>query len=362
MSNIGAIRFDKHARSWYVEIYWQGKQHRFFRLPIQGGDMISCKTKEMADALKYIINRQIDQGVFFPERYKIKRPLHLKAYASTWLDSQRHLMAGTRIIYRQSLENHIIPVLGHVFINDVTEGLLDDFIKRLDIGPKSKSNVLGVLMKILHDAERNKDIEKAPFKPVMRGKNKVVDPEVIWLEPRDQDRIIENLSPQYRPIIMFMMMSGCRPSEARALQWSDVLWARKEIVFRNTFDLKENLVPVKGKRPMPVPMMDDLQMLLESIEKTLSTFVFINPATGKPFSAVVLGKVFKSATIKALGYSVGMAHACRTSFAQQAANGGMDISMLSRWLRHSDSRITKRYYEFKTSSMKSALDKVKKIR
>jgi hypothetical protein len=30
--------------------------------------------------------------------------------------------------------------------------------------------------------------------------------------------------------------------------------------------------------------------------------------------------------------------------------------------RHSGTRVTKRYYEFQTSSMKSAVDKVRKIR
>lgn len=363
MSNIGTVRYDAKSKVWYVDIWWKNERHKIFRLPIQGGDLISCKSKEMADTLKYVINRQIDQGIFFPERFKVKKPLHLKAYAEEWIEKQKHLMVGTLTIYKQYINNYITPHLGQIFITDITEGTLEDFVNNLNIGPKSKQNIIGCLMKILHDAERHHDIDRAPKKPVFSGKNKVVDPEVIWLEPKEQDLILENLSEQYRPIIMFMMMTGCRPSEARALQWSDIKWSRNEIVFRWTFDLKENLVTVKGKRPLPVPIVDDLKILLESIDKKqLSPYVFLNPKTGKSFSAVVLGKVFKNATIKALGYSIGMAHACRTSFAQQMANSGMEISMLSRWLRHSDTKVTKRYYEFKTSSMKSAADKVRKLR
>ena len=117
------------------------------------------------------------------------------------------------------------------------------------------------MMKILHDAERAHDIDKAPAKPVMRGTDKVVDPEIIWLEPAEQEKILAHLAPKYRPIYMFGVLTGCRPSEARALQWNDVKLSRGEIVFRHAFDIYENLVPVKGKRPLPVPITDELRTL-----------------------------------------------------------------------------------------------------
>ena len=45
-------------------------------------------------------------------------------------------------------------------------------------------------MKILRDAERNRDLDRAPNKPTLRGSDTVVDPEVIWLEPAEQYRIL----------------------------------------------------------------------------------------------------------------------------------------------------------------------------
>jgi len=361
MSNIGHVRYDKKGKTWYVELWLNGKHHRLYRLPIAGGELVSCKTENMAQTLKFTINRQIDQEIFYPERFKKKQPLHLKAYAETWLSKQDHLMNATKIAYKQYINKHLVPVIGHVFINDINEGMLDDLINKLNVAPKSKQNIISCLMKILNDAERHHDIDKAPKKPIMRGTNKVIDPEVIWLEPKEQELIIAKLKPEYRNVIIFMMMTGCRPSEARALQWDDVKFSRGEIIFRNTFDCKEKLVMVKGKRPMPIPIIDDVRILLESIEKTLQPFVFINAFTGRPFSAH-LTDVFGTACKRALGYKIGMAKAGRTSFAQQMANNGMEISMLSRFLRHTDTKITKRYYEYKTSSMKSAVDKVRKIR
>ncbi len=194
-SNIGSVRYDKTSESWFVDLRWKGKRHRIFRMPIQGGLLIQCKSKEMGDALKVIINTQIDMGVFNPERFKQKKPLHVKAYVEPWFARQTHLMAATRKAYRTYLDKYIIPVLGDQFITDITHGDLDSFVKSIRLGPKSKDNILGCIMKILHDAERNRDIDRAPNKPTLRGYDKVVDPEVIWLQPAEQERILAQLAP-----------------------------------------------------------------------------------------------------------------------------------------------------------------------
>jgi len=357
----GKVREDKKSKCWYLDLWLKGIHHRLYRLPIQGGEMVSCKTEGMAETLQFVVSRQIDQKIFRPERFKVKRPLHMKAYAEAWYSKQTHLGASTRGSYRTYLDKYIIPALGDRFITDISESDLETFTKGLTLAPKSKDNVLGCLMKILHDAERSKDIDKAPYKPVLRGSDKVVDPEVIWLEPPEQLKIINTLAPQYRPVILFGMMTGCRPSEARALQWDDVKLSRGEIVFRHSFDPTGKLIPVKGKRPLPVPISDELRTLIDEIPRNLTPYVFMNQITGRPFTRN-LTKVFNRASKKALGYSIGIAKATRTSFAQQLANSGMEIHMVSRWLRHSGTKITKRYYEFQTASMKSAVDKVRKLR
>ena len=60
MSNEGRVREDKTSGTYFVDIWWKGERHRLYRLPIQGGDMVSCKTREMAETLRFVINRQIE--------------------------------------------------------------------------------------------------------------------------------------------------------------------------------------------------------------------------------------------------------------------------------------------------------------
>jgi len=363
-SDLGASRYDKKSKTWYVDLWLKGENHRIYRMPIQGGMLIPCTNKDMAEALRMIINTQIDQGIFYPDRFKKRKQFAFSAYADSWLERQKHLMEATRRDYKGYIKNHLAPFFGSKLVADITETDLEDLLNWMQSSPKTKQNVLGCMMKILNDAERAHDIDKAPGRPEMRGNNKVVDPEVIWIEPEEQQAILDALSPQYRKLIKFGMTTGVRPSEARALMKDNIKWRRREIVISHTFDYKGNLVRVKGKKALPVPMDEALEELVKEAideQKAPGEFVFVNPATGNPFGRNI-NKVFARACRKALGYTIGIAKATRTSFAQQLANEGVEIHMVSRWLRHSGTKVTKRYYEFQTSSMKSAVDKVRKIR
>jgi integrase len=43
-----------------------------------------------------------------------------------------------------------------------------------------------------------------------------------WLFQKDQISLFESLPDKHKPIIAFLMLHGCRPSEARALKCKDV--------------------------------------------------------------------------------------------------------------------------------------------
>jgi integrase len=326
-----------------------------------GGDLVLCKTKEMAKALQYVVSRQIDQGIFRAERFKQKKPLHLKAYAESWLKKQTHLMAATYRDYESYLRRYINPALGDIFIDDITTGMLGDFMKALPVAPKTKKNILGCIMKILRDAKIAGDITELPEKPIQRGKDKVIDPEVIWIEPEAQNAILDQLREIHRPLFMFLMLSGCRPSEARALRWVDIHAERSEIIVAKTFDYKGNLVPVKGKKILPIPMTEGLHYLFENITRNLSPYVFANPLTGRPYRRDALDKIWRKACKKALGDVVPLYSSTRHSYASQLVNAGVDVAIVQRLLRHTDVRITKRYYEYKTSPLRISVENVRSI-
>jgi len=363
LGKYGTIRRDSNTNGqWFLDLYWQGERHRLYRLPLRGGELVACKSQEAAEILQYIVSRQIDQGIFRPERFKVKKPLHLSAYADEWLSQQTQLMASTLRDYKSHIKNYIKPRLGDIFIDDLSAGTLESFMRTLPVSAKTKKNIMGTLMKILRDAKRAGDLFSVPDKPRAVGKDKVIDPEVHWIEPETQSKILDCIRDIHRPIYMFMMLSGVRPSEARALRWQDVHMDKQEIIIAKTLDYKGALVPVKGKKILPLPMTKALCALFQNIEKTLSPHVFPNPLTGRLYRRDAMDKIWRKACKKALGGQViPLYQSTRHSFASQLVNAGIDIAAVQRLLRHTDARTTRRYYEFKTAPLRITLDNVRSI-
>lgn len=365
MSNVGIIRYDRSAKAWFVDLPAKdsptGKREKIFSIPVLGGKLLPCKSEDWAKALKDIINSQITQGIFTPERFKRRKPMHLKEFCDQWFKGQTQLMEATKSSYQTIIDNHIEPHLGKLFLDDITSGRLNDYIKKdlSGLSPKTKVNVMGVLMEILRDAKAKRLIISMPEKPKMTANNKVIDPEIVWIEPDIQNKILDAMMERHRGIYMFMMLSGVRPSEARALQWSDIKWNHKEIIIANTIDIKGHIVPVKGKKILPIPMTESLTYLLENTKRDIkSPHVFPNPITHRIYRRDALDKIWRKACMKAIGHIVKLYHATRHSYASQLVNAGMDISAVQRLLRHTDSRTTRRYYEYKTEPLRVKLDQV----
>ena len=56
---------------------------------------------------------------------------------------------------------------------------------------------------------------------------------IIWLTEIEQDRILEFVPPQHQPILNFIRVYGCRPSEACNLRKADIDWGKRIVTFRD---------------------------------------------------------------------------------------------------------------------------------
>lgn len=57
---------------------------------------------------------------------------------------------------------------------------------------------------------------------------------VRWITPEEAERLIAAAAPHIRPLIVFLLSTGARLSEALYLEWSDVDLSRAHVVFRPT--------------------------------------------------------------------------------------------------------------------------------
>ena len=358
MSNVGKTISTEWKKKngvtirWGVRIWWKGIRHDIYKIPVFDGHLIPCESEETAKQLKLIINNDILRGTFNPDRYKKEKKLHLEQYAKDWLKRRKdEISAATYHDYDNSIKNYIVPLLGNRYLGDIGSKDLEDFIKDVKRKPAGVQNVMGCLKKIMRDAKRWEDISELPIFPVV----KVPEGPHRWYEMSEQMKIVDHLDEYAERLVLFMMLSGCRTAEARALRWQDIKKDHIEIAV--TFDRNEDLKLPKNGEPDTIPLTDALRDLLDTVPGNDSIHVFVNKRTGKPYTKN-FDRLWRKACKEAKAGYVKLYNATRHSFASQLANGGVDEAILSRLLRHKDRRSTRRYYSFKTEPLKVAVDNV----
>jgi integrase len=101
--------------------------------------------------------------------------------------------------------------------------------------------------------------------------------------------------------------------------------------------------------------------LLDSLPATLTEWIFPNPDTGRAYTHHLPEIAWNPYCKNAIGYLCPLNNAGRHSFGTRLAKAGVDLDLISKMLRHSDSRVTKAHYaEPDLNVMKKAVDRLRK--
>lgn len=359
MADWGKVYFNAKRKHWAVKGTWQGKRCYFSQYQSVIGP-VTCETEQMAERLRLAINTDMDKGIFDPARYNKTRPLHLANYADTWLqDIKPDIAIGTWEGYETAVRLYIKPVLGDRFLPDIGHQDLRKLLRELQhLAPKTRRNVFGALHRMLMSAKRDGHVSQLPPWIEFTGSNEVVDPPIKYLSTESQMAIINGIPLQHRAIYLFMMATGCRPSEARALRKIDV--SENEIMFSVSFGYRGELKSVKNKRAMPFPIHDELRMILDMAPKLPVPWVFPNPDTGRHYSKEI-NTVWNRGCDAAGVERFPLYNAVRHSFACQLLNAGVEKALVSRLLRHSDPRMIEKYGKYETATLAGAAGVVRRL-
>ncbi|MDY6987707.1 MAG: tyrosine-type recombinase/integrase [Thermodesulfobacteriota bacterium] len=353
LSKRGNIRFDRKCQRYFIDLHWQGQRYRLYKYLGQ----VPCKDLDIATRFLNDIRSDIDKGIFNPNRYKKGKPFSLEVYWKAWLEGLP-ISEATRHDYENSLKNHICPILGHEFLADINYDKLRKLQTAINRKPKGKYNVMGCLHKLLEDAHRSGHIPQMPTFPGFKGTEAIVPPAIRYLEDPDQWRILKQIPMADRHIFVFLKLTGCRPSEARAFRKEDI--REPEILFVKTFGRGEILKEVKSKRPRTFPLTEALKELFQGMPANLTPFLFVYSKTGKPYTKN-LNRIWNRACDAAGVKRVPLYCSTRHSFGCQCLNAGLDKAMVQRLLGHTDDKMTDRYAEYSTSALKIALDNIQRL-
>ncbi len=344
-------------KRFYIDFFHQGQRFRLFS--DRQGQLLD--SYQRAENLLSRIDSEINDHTFDPTRY-VRQELE-KFYVSNLLDKfLDYKLTGDKIApsYVRHYGRYTGIAKDYFGTNDVRDLRKIDVVNYQDyvsekykFGNKTLKNCIDIFKTFLMYLKKDLEIlNVVPNFPVIE----IDPPRTTWLAPDTQRAVFDYVPDQDKPIVAFLMLSGCRPGEARALKCKDVDLEKMVITVSATFSNAIYRQKRKGKRSKRavIPIHQEIfEHIKHRVENNLpEAYVFVNRA-GSYYKETSLIVMWRKVRHKAgLDKSVRLYDACRHSFASQLINSGVSIYNVSQLLGHSNIKTTEKYLHNDLSKLK----------
>lgn len=340
MPKIGKI-YRERGNRWYIRL--------------SGGIQIHCDknhltfhSKDHAQATLIKIAAETENGTFDPDFYakKKKSLLSFSVYALEWLEGcekrlDRGELSPTYLKdIRRFVKRDFIPFFQEESLLEIKGRRIAAFYNSLDGHPKTIFNKLSVLHKMFQDALYG---EVIPAMPNFPRQGHIPEPDWQWIPEDIQDNVLKYLNDDDAFAIYFLMCHGCRTGEARALQHIDINMENDTITIRRSFSGQTLRQTTKTGRSRIIPLNQTWKEIYLSRPRYIDPEGFVFHKKGEPLSESWLRKKWNEACQKAGIKGVTLYEGTRHSIASQAANRGESLYLISKFLGHTNSKMTERY-------------------
>ena len=316
-------------------------------------------------------------GIIQPDKTKAEMPF------GEWIDfwyeqySKITLRPTTQSEYESLIYKHIIPEIGKIELNKLTQNDLQQFYSKLKLnGRQIRTEIYGQglsdrMVRACHTLCR-KSLEKAVEENLIRT-NPAIDCKLppkkyneMKVLTREEMRrfIIQAKYDGFLELFILELATGMRRGEILGLQWDDlnmktgVLKISRQVVLLNG---KIHISEPKTKKSIrTIILPKDIIKILKEYKKTVdSKWLFPSPAKeDMPRNPSAIRKIL-ARTLKKAGCKHIRFHDLRHTFATTALANGMDIKTLSAIIGHNSAETTLNIYTHITDEMqKSAAEKI----
>lgn len=329
----------------FIDIFYNGKRLKLYT--DRHGQVLDTYARALH--LLTHINAEIKDHTFDQTQY-IKADI-IKFYVSNLLDNFLETKLNE---VAPSYERHYRRYVGiakeHFGNKDVRDlrkrdiiVYHDHIVKNYAFGNKTLKNCLDIFktfLRYVHDLEITHNVP--PFPDI-----DVPPPNTTWLTPETQKVVFSHVPDHDKPIIAFLMLSGQRPAEGRALKCKDVDLEKGLITISATFSnaIYRQKRKGRGSKPITIPIHPEIfGYMKDRVENNLpEAFIFIN-RQGRHYKETGLIVLWRKVRRKAgLDESVRLYDACRHSFASQLINSGVSLYNVSKLLGHTNTKTTEKY-------------------
>jgi len=261
---------------------------------------------------------------------------HIKTYKRSWVTDE------------SLLRNHVLPALGHFYLDQITRRhLVDVFSTHRETHKPGSTNRLIVLVRFVFNCALRWEVHGLHKNPA-NGIKLVPDNARLerFLSKEEAHHLLSALmlseNKMLRYIIAGLLLTGARKRELLDAKWKD-------------FDLEKRIWTVqfnKSGKPRYIPLSDGMITLLSEIPRfEHCEWVFPNPATLKPY--VHFFRSWDTARKRA-GLPDLRIHDLRHTFASFLINSKRSLYEVQRILGHAESKTTQRYAHLSQDSLLEA--------
>jgi integrase len=282
---------------------------------------------------------------------------------TTHRDPKQRRSVRTVGLYRQRLEQHIVPTLGHLAANEVNLGdvrTLIDLVSAKGLAPGTVASLVNLTSGLLRYGIRVGVVERNPVRDLDRDDRPSVQrvTEPRYLTSEEVGRLLVRMTDTFRPIAATCALAGLRVSEALGLTWRDVDFEAKTITVTRQLGINGERVPTKtAASRAPVPLLPALERELRAhrsrqasrdLRFTHRDALVFSTSRGKPQS--------RRNTLRAVqhaGDGVGLngdgvepvgLHDLRHSFVALALDSGVTLAEAAVLARHANAKVTGQVY------------------
>jgi integrase len=356
----GSVVFNKRSRTWHF--LWRENGSRKSKLL---GHESELSTKASARRAAEPYRRQLIDGTN-TQQHQPEAPT-VNSLVENYRTEKMPTHIDTRRVYDAWLRCHILPEFGERILIDLQARPVELWLSGLELSPKSKVHIRGILHLLWDYAMWRGDIptQRNPMELVsIKGASKrTKKPRSLTVE--EFRRFSEHLPEPFRTMALLCVSLGLRISEALALKWIDFDWhecrvrIERSIVSQNVDDVK---TAESGKQmPIATELLAELKAwhAVTSFPKP-TDWVFASPVQlGRlPWSYDQIWRVYQKAARAAGSGSLGT-HTLRHTYRSWLDAVGTGLAVQQKLMRHADIRTTMNVYgDIVTDEMEQAHKKI----
>ncbi len=363
-----SVRRDQRNNRWYFRIRIDlpsGKKVRLFGTP----EVNTRKSAEHAErvAIEEALN---------PSAARLRRKSHedvptVKEYSKIFMagNAAKHKPSTVKS-KQQILKAHVLPILGHLRLDEIRQVDVDGFqsdllefrvrvrgkdgklkTQKRTRSRKTVNNILSVLSSLLRYAHRNGEIESMGLSFFLKSQA----PELRAVSQQEITELLEVTSDQrYRVAILLACDAGMRVGELRAVRWGDLNEINRSICIAQAFDPSGNLGSPKSWKSRTVPMSDRLREEIGKLDRIGE--MLITRKDGNPISYwAVNERIHALYEAAAIVKPPKVWHCLRHSFCTLLAGSGTPVHIIKELAGHASIETTLRYMHTSEEAKQSAI-------